>query len=211
MSFPRYPKYKKSGVEWLGNVPEGWELLPLRWYGRCSSGESISSEEVSLVSSETQTNPVIGGNGLMGYCDKFNVNNPVLVVGRVGALCGNVHYVQGPAWITDNALILIVNQSVFYHGYLVELLRTRNLNDIASKTAQPLITGTQLRDQRLPCPKLSEQQSIANLLDRDTARIDALIEKVQSAIDKLKEYRTALISAAVTGKIDVRKEVKDAL
>jgi len=59
----------------------------------------------------------------------------------------------------------------------------------------------------LPIPSIYEQQAIADFLDRETAKIDALINKIREGIEKLKEYRTALISAAVTGKIDVRGEV----
>lgn len=55
-------------------------------------------------------------------------------------------------------------------------------------------------------PPLAEQRAIAAFLDRETARTDTLISKIQEAIEKLQEYRTALISAAVTGKIDVRNE-----
>jgi restriction endonuclease S subunit len=58
----------------------------------------------------------------------------------------------------------------------------------------------------LACPPLEEKLAIAAFLDRETARIDALVAKVRDAIDRLKELRTALISAAVTGKIDVREE-----
>jgi type I restriction enzyme S subunit len=60
---------------------------------------------------------------------------------------------------------------------------------------------------QLLVPPLSEQQAIVAYLDRETGKIDALITKVEEAIEKLKEYRTALISAVVTGKIDVREEV----
>ena len=140
----------------------------------------------------------------MGYCDKANVNHLVLAIGRVGALCGNVHFVRPPAWITDNALRLESESSAYDYRYLAAVLRIRNLNEIAAKTAQPLITGWQVRDQRLPQPSLPEQQAIVDYLDRETAKLDRMTEKVEAAIEKLQEYRTALITAAVTGKIDVR-------
>jgi type I restriction enzyme S subunit len=69
------------------------------------------------------------------------------------------------------------------------------------------LTAEKLRRHRFPFPPAKEQQDIADFLDRETARIDTLITKVREHIGKLKEYRTAIISAAVTGKIDVRPEV----
>lgn len=71
---------------------------------------------------------------------------------------------------------------------------------------QPNLSQELLRSIRAPVPPEKEQQAIADFLDRETAKIDALIAKVGEAIERLKEYRTALISAAVTGKIDVRNE-----
>ncbi len=72
---------------------------------------------------------------------------------------------------------------------------------------QPNLSQELLRSMRVPTPPVAEQHAIAAFLDRETARIDALVAKVRAAIDRLKELRTALISAAVTGKIDVREEV----
>ncbi len=71
----------------------------------------------------------------------------------------------------------------------------------------PHLTAEKLRVYRFPFPPRDEQQRIVAHLDRETARIDALVDKVIESIDGLREYRTTLISAAVTGKIDVRKEV----
>ena len=71
---------------------------------------------------------------------------------------------------------------------------------------QVSVTISDIKDIPLPCPRLDEQRTIAAFLDRETARLDALIEKIEKSIDLLREYRTSLISAAVTGRIDVRKE-----
>ena len=195
---------KDSGIEWLGEVPEHWGVVPLRWFASCASGNGISIEQVETEADTKQLVPVIGGNGVMGYTNLVNVKHSILAVGRVGALCGNVHIVNPPAWVTDNALILYAAPNAFDLTYLASVLRSRNLNDIASKTAQPLITGTQVRDQRVPQPPLEEQSAIVNFLERETAKLDALTTEAKTAITLLQERRTALISAAVTGKIDVR-------
>lgn len=200
---------KDSGTEWLGKVPTHWETVPLKWNAVCSSGNWIPVEYVDSVPDPEYLRqiPVIGGNGRMGYSDRSNVQDSVIAIGRVGALCGNVHVVAPPAWITDNALVLRIDESCFELRYLADVLRVRNLNDLADRSAQPLITGTQVRAHRLPRPHLDEQRAISSFVENETKKIDAVVEKVCEAIDRLKELRTALISAAVTGKIDVRAAV----
>lgn len=198
---------KPSGIEWLGDVPAHWKVVPLRWAAKVCSGDGLSNTAVEVINDDEHSIGVIGGNGLMGYTDQPNVNHSLLAVGRVGALCGNVHLVHPPAWITDNALVLDPDSSIFDLQFLSVTLRCRNLNEIASKTAQPLITGTQLSDQRIPRPPLAEQESIAAYLAQESAKFDTLTTEAQRAIDLLQERRTALISAAVTGQIDVRRAV----
>lgn len=191
---------KDSGIEWLSSVPRSWTCGHLRWYAACSSGKATAIHEAQ---DEANTYPALGGNGFMGYTDRSNASVGSLVVGRVGALCGNVHLVSDESWVTDNALHLVPSRRL-NPRYLLHLLRTRNLNEIASKTAQPLITSTQVLDQTVPLPPLLEQLEIASFVDREASKINALSAKARQLIEILKERRQALISAAVTGKIDVR-------
>ncbi|MBZ9996034.1 restriction endonuclease subunit S [Mesorhizobium sp. BH1-1-4] len=195
---------KASGVEWLGDVPEHWEIVPLRWFATCSSGAAIGTDQVHPAQDSDAPVPVIGGNGVMGFSSDANVDHEVLAIGRVGALCGNVHQILPPAWITDNALVLEANTRSFDLAFLAQLLRARNLNQLAARTAQPLITGTQVRDQRLPKPPLAEQAAIAGEIVTQVDKFEALQREAENAIALLTERRAALISAAVTGKIDVR-------
>ena len=194
---------KDSGVAWLGEVPGHWAVSPMRWFSACSSGNGLATHEVEIESDLCKI-PTIGGNGVMGFTSKSNIHHSALAIGRVGALCGNVHIVHPPAWITDNALILDATASHFLLQYLADVLISRNLNEIASKTAQPLITGTQVRDQRVPRPPMIEQQEIISFVTYQTTQLDTLTQEAQTAIALLQERRTALISAAVTGKVDVR-------
>jgi len=207
---PKVPM-KPSGIEWLGEIPSHWRMAPLRWSAKCCSGDGLPSEQVASLEDEGHSVRAIGGNGLMGYTAKGNIEHAVLAVGRVGALCGNVHIVNPPAWITDNALILDPDPKVFNLEFLSLVLRSRKLNDIASRTAQPLITGTQVSDQRIPAPPLIEQNEINSFLKVEIVKLDNLNSEAQRAIYLLQERRAALISAAVTGQIDVRPLlIKDA-
>ena len=199
-----YAAYKDSGVPWLGEVPAHWEIRPLKWCLRCHSGNGIPTDEVSSERTDERSIPVIGGNGIMGFCDSTNYNHAVLAVGRVGALCGNVHVIKPPAWITDNALVLSVNLTTVSLEYLAGILKVRNLNDLADKTAQPLITGTHVRNERAPFPPLPEQTVIVRFLDHADRRIQRYIRAKQKLIALLEEQKQAIIHQAVTGQIDVR-------
>jgi type I restriction enzyme S subunit len=191
-------KMKPSGVEWLGDVPKHWEVKKLKWiYRGIGSGDGISPDDIEPLG----TYPVYGGNGIMGYAEKYNTTGEDIIIGRVGAKCGNVYLVDGQKWISDNALHLSIKRVC--KKYIALVLEERNLNQLANQNAQPLITGSMVGNQFMPLPSLLEQKAIASFLDSETSKIDMLAAKVEAAIGKLKEYRTALISAAVTGKIAV--------
>ena len=96
----------------------------------------------------------------------------------------------------------------FYYKFFYYWLLYRRpiLISLSEGGGQPNLSQEDLKSIRCAVPDLIEQKAIATFLDTKTAQIDALIDKVETSIEKLKEYRSALITAAVTGKIDVRKE-----
>ncbi|WAU73758.1 restriction endonuclease subunit S [Acinetobacter sp. TR11] len=196
---------KDSGVEWLGEVPEHWEVISIKFLAHCSSGQGINSLEVLDIADDKNSFPVIGGNGMMGWTSKSNYKEPVLSIGRVGALCGNVHLINYPSWISDNSLILKVYSKKVNLEILQYILLSRNLNNLASKSAQPLITGTQVKNEKITLPPPNEQSQILQYIIQNQSRINNLISKQKSLIEKLKEYRSSIISHAITGKIDVRE------
>jgi len=196
-------KMKSSGIEWIGEIPEEWIVSSFKWYGSVKSGDFIEKEYLDT----NGDYPVIGGNGIMAYSNTYNCDKQTIVIGRVGALCGNIHRINFNCWITDNALFIYrYSKSKMNLDYFKYFLFSMNLNSLASQTAQPLITGELVKKQKICLPSIEEQINIANYLDDETARLDAIIIKTQSSIVKLKEYQKSLISAAVTGKIDVRGE-----
>jgi len=113
--------------------------------------------------------------------------------------------VPPPAWITDNA-IKITNIKGYDHDYLVHMLKVMNLNRLSSETAQSLITGELIKKQQGPLLPIEEQREIVAYLNDRLQKLDSFVEKITNSIKVLEEYRKALISHAVTGKIDVREE-----
>ena len=203
-----YPSYREYPTHWMSKLPSHWDVVRLKRHAACSSGGSIAPSEFStdLNPSEPLFDvPVVGGNGVMGLCGKSNIGSNVLAIGRVGALCGNVHLVSPPAWITDNALVLRPNNGMFELRYLAKALELRNLNDLANQSAQPLITGSQVRNQQIPCPPQAEQRAIVHYLDRLNGSIDAAARAAQSHCELIRVYRARLVADVVTGKLDVRE------
>ncbi|MCB1986739.1 MAG: restriction endonuclease subunit S, partial [Nitrosomonas sp.] len=190
---------KDSGIEWLGEVPEHWDVMALKRIAFLKSGDTITSNDIE----ETGEYPVYGGNGLRGYTSNYTHDGEYPLIGRQGALCGNINYAKGRFWASEHAVVVSLIKPMIIK-WLGETLRAMNLNQYSVSAAQPGLSVEIVSNLQLPVPPLTEQQSIATVLNREITKIEKLIAEAKRAIELLKERRAALISAAVTGKIDVR-------
>lgn len=192
----QYPKYKPSGIDWIGDIPSHWDIMKYRRLFSVSSGDFLTTEVASVDETEY---PVYGGNGIRGYAKDFNNKGPMLLIGRVGAKCGNLHLAENKFWVSEHALRVFPKRDfdLIYFKYLLELT---NYNQFAITTAQPLLNSEIVLDRYAAIPPIEEQTTIANFLDEKTTQIDQLIANKQKLIELLKEERTALINEAVSGK-----------
>lgn len=126
---------------------------------RLSSGKSIKT---SLVFASGKY-PVIGGNGYRGYTDDFNFDGSCAVIGRQGAACGNVHYFQGKAYMTEHAVVACGNSLADSH-YLAYLLSTMHLGRLSGQSAQPGLSVKTLSKQMIALPEIDVQKRIVKLL-----------------------------------------------
>ena len=190
----------ESTIPWLGGaaIPAHWMTAPMNALVGFSAGKNITSEEIELEGRF----PVYGGNGLRGFADGWTHAGERLLVGRQGALCGNVHHVRGRHWASEHALVSEA-RSEFQLRWLMYVLQVMNLGQYSAASAQPGIAAGTILKLRLPVPPLNEQREIADHLDRETAKIDALITKAERFIELAQERRAALITAAVTGQIEI--------
>ena len=175
-----YPAYKPSGVEWLGDVPEGWEVKRVRHLALLESGESITASEINAEGDYS----VYGGNGLRGYTDRYTHDGHYVLIGRQGALCGNINYAQGRFWASEHAVVvrpLVRFESI----WIGELLRSMNLNQYSVSAAQPGLSVDTISSLKLPVPPHAEQHAIADFLDQETGKIDRLVAKKRELIGKL--------------------------
>lgn len=190
---------KDSGIDKFPMIQFNWNTSKLKYIASIRSGSALPANNIK----EDALYEVYGGNGCMGKADEYNTESPAIIIGRVGALCGNVHLIKTKKWVTDNALILNIKRDVTYE-YLYYYLTAYDLNTLNSSNAQPLITGTKVLDVVTPMPSLNEQIMIANYLDDKTSMIDETIDQISVQIVELKSYKSSLITEAVTGKIDLR-------
>ena len=193
-------RLKPSGVEWLGDVPEHWEVRPLKTVCGMKSGEGITAESI-----ETEGEyPVYGGNGLRGYTSNYTHDGTFALIGRQGALCGNIHIVRGQFWASEHAVVatLGAGHSVNWFG---AILTAMNLNQYSIAAAQPGLAVERVLNLLLPVPPKEEQKHIANRIEESTSHINAAIARSNRQIELLEEYRTRLIADVVTGKVDVRE------
>jgi type I restriction enzyme, S subunit len=198
-----YPEYRDCGEPWIGKVPCHWHDMALKRLVALRSGTGITSEEIE----DEGLYPVYGGNGRRGYAERYTHEGGYVLIGRQGALCGNVNYATGRFWASEHALVATPRCPVALR-WLGELLRTMNLNQYSTSAAQPGLAADALGELRVVVPPLPEQKAIAAFLERETGKIDALVAEQRRLIELLKEKRQAVISHAVTKGLDPAAPMK---
>jgi type I restriction enzyme S subunit len=214
-------KMKDSGVEWIGEVPDGWEVKPICRVASCNDDALSENTSADAVLRYVDISAVNHTDGITHVTEVRFADAPSRA--RRQAKSGDVvvstvrTYLKAVAAVTEDYA-----GCIYSTGFAV--LRARSaqvdpaflkwmaLNDLLIQAIEahseglsyPAINATELVKLKAVVPPLTEQSTIAAFLDRETARIDALTAKAQRSIDLLKERRSAFITAAVTGRIDVR-------
>jgi type I restriction enzyme, S subunit len=219
---PRVPM-KPSGIEWLGDVPEHWRMLRLKHVSPRISGRLVyqpaqyfSNEGVPFLMGNNVTEQGISWDDVKLIPEDINksfaeyaLREGDVVTVRVGAPgvtcvvpkeadglnCGSLMIIRRSPTFSSDWLSVVMNSVV---------VRTQ-IDEVQYGAAQEQINITDAVNFQIPTPPLSEQHEIAAFLMAEIGKFDALAAEAQKAIDLLQERRTALISAAVTGQIDVRK------
>lgn len=190
MSFPRYPTYKDSGVEWLGEVPGHWEVVPLKRLVDIQNGSDHKHIE------QDEGYPVIGSGGQFTYASEYMYDGESVLLGRKGTIDKPL-YVLGKFWTVDTMYwTKIAPDACGRYAYYLAL--NIPFNYYSTNTALPSMTKGALHAHLVSRPPLIEQTQIATFLDRETAKIDGLVAEQRRLMELLKEKRQAVISHAVT-------------
>lgn len=190
MDYPAYPIYRESGIEWLGKIPDHWEVRRLKFVAEIQNGRDYKEVESS------EGYPVFGSGGVFRFATEYLYDGESVLFGRKGTIDKPL-YVNEKFWTVDTMFYSVILEQT--HGrFLYFFATTMQFNLLATQTALPSITQTDLGNYLISYPTYQEQQTIAQFLDHKTQQIDQLIAKKQTLIDKLNEQRIGLITHAVT-------------
>jgi type I restriction enzyme S subunit len=209
MSFPAYPTYKDSGVEWLGQVPEHWEYIPIWLLFDVGRGRVISNEEIidnqgpyPVYSSQTEH------DGCMGNIATFDFDGDYLTWTTDGANAGTVFRRSGKFNCTNVCGTLKARTEKVVLDYCLHAVGISTAFFVRHDI-NPKLMNNVMAKIRIPIPPLPEQHAIASFLDRETSKIDALVAEQRKLIELLKEKRQAVISHAVTKGLNPDAPMKD--
>lgn len=180
---------------------DGWEEKLLEDCFKMKSGDNLTAKNMS-----EGEYPVFGGNGIAGYHNEYNLSGSNVIIGRVGALCGNVRQTTENIWLTDNAFKVVDFNFDFDHTFLTYLLNYKDLRSFARQAAQPVISNSSLKDVVLNFPKSKEeQQTIVRQLNALRAETQKLETVYQKKMDDLEELKKSILQKAFAGELKTEK------
>ncbi len=225
---------KNSGVEWIGEIPEGWEVKPLTSLFSFGKGLPITKEDLKgngipvlsygQIHSKTNTGTNIQ-NDLLRYVDEsYLVSNPQSLVQRGDFIfadtsedldgCGNCAYVNFDSKLfAGYHTVILKSKDCSNNQYLAYLFKTdewrKQIRAGLVEVKLYSISRKVLKKASVILPPKSTQQRIASYLDKKCSKIEETIQNQQQVIEKLKAYKQSLITEAVTGKIKIQNEIPD--
>lgn len=176
-------------------MKQGWEIKKFEEIIKLTSGDYLASKD--MIHGEY---PVYGGNDIAGYHNKFNLSGENIIIGRVGALCGNARYFDSDIWLTDNAFKVNLINVKFHFRLLVYYLNYLNLRQYARQTAQPVISNSSLKNVEILIPPVDVQELIVGILDSTFAKIEALRANAQQNLQNTKDLFQASLKQEFTPK-----------
>jgi type I restriction enzyme S subunit len=224
---PENPPLKPSGIEWLGDIPAHWGVSRLKYCvanifsgGTPESGNDeywawdddegipwVAIADMTRSPVVTNTDRRITRAGLASK--RLQILPAGTLLYSMYASLGKVATLRVAATMNQAILGIVPDERRVVQAFLRCWLQhiEAHLEQFSSSNTQDNLNAGKVRAMPLFLPDVPEQRLIADFLDRETVKLDALVAKVKAAIERLQEYRAALITAAVTGKIDVRGEV----
>ena len=192
------------------DIPESWEWVRIGELFSLQAGKNIKATYIYHEQTESHVYPCYGGNGVRGFVEFFNSEGDFPIIGRQGALCGNINRAKGKFYATEHAVLTttFANTDVSWACYFLKAL---NLNQYATATAQPGLAVSKINQVLIPLPPLAEQHRIVAKIEELQPDIDAY-DKAQTKLRTIEQrfpdaMKKSLLQYAIEGKlVPQRKE-----
>ncbi len=207
---------RPSGIEWLGDVPEHWEVMKGGFIGTLFGSESVKEDQVCeegnlpFIKVGSMSNDTFDIKSWDWFVDpsvegNYRTRCDYVVFPKRGAaiFLNKVNVVERPSLIDPNLMGWEIGKRADSY-FIAYLLKARKLDELADVSTVPQINNKHIAPEQFPVPPVDEQKAIVAYLNATAMKLDSLLAEAERGIELLQERRTALISAAVTGKIDVR-------
>lgn len=185
-------------------IPDNWEEKRIKDIAFLQSGNTITAMDFV----ENGEYPVYGGNGMRGYTNSYTNDGDYVIIGRQGALCGNINYAHGKFFASEHAVV-VYPKSDEVTFWLGETLRAANLNRLSTTAAQPGLAVGALNLQFIPYPPREERIRIAKYLIDKNKEIDNQVSLLSRKRDAYLRLKKSIINRAVTRGLDPNVKMKD--
>jgi type I restriction enzyme, S subunit len=209
-----YPSYNDSGVEWIGEIPSGWNIYPLK-YGVIMVTEKIPSkpEDIKISPENVESNTGVCFNLYSDYSGEgVSFFSGDILLNKLRLYLKKIVFTEYDG-LSMGEMIVLRTQDNIFNKYLFYILFNQGLIDLLDSQSNgvklPRVSPEVILNTSFLYPPLQEQQQISNYLDHNTRQIDTLIENTQQKIELLKEQRTSLINRVVTKGLNPNVEMKD--
>ncbi|RJU31392.1 restriction endonuclease subunit S [Bacteroides sp. AM54-2NS] len=193
---PHKPHYENVPFE----VPDNWVWTTLGDIFTLQAGKNITAKDISEKQDKTHCFPCYGGNGLRGYVSSYNREGRFPLIGRQGALCGNINEANGRFYATEHAVVVDTYCDTNI-DWAINILLYLNLNQYATSTAQPGLSVATINEVMVPVPPLKEQQRISQKLNDWFCLIDQIEQGKEDLQTTIKQTKSRILDLAIHGKL----------
>ena len=190
------PHYENVPFE----IPSSWKWTTLGELFTLQAGKNITAKDISDKEDPKHRFPCYGGNGLRGYVCGYNRNGRFPLIGRQGALCGNINLADGLFYATEHAVVVETYCETDV-DWAVHTLTHLNLNQYATSTAQPGLSVSTINEVLIPLPPIEEQIRIVNCLNKWLVLIDQIEQGKADLQTTIKQTKSKILDLAIHGKL----------
>ena len=181
-------------------VPEGWCWTTIGELFQLQAGKFIEAPQISTCKDATHIYPCYGGNGLRGYVESYNRDGLFPIIGRQGALCGNINIAEGKFYATEHAVVVETFANIDIQLFVYFLIQL-NLNQYATATAQPGLAVKTINEVPIPLPPINEQHRISMAIEKSLDTLSEIDQSKHAISKSILQLKSRILDLAISGKL----------